>query len=58
MLTVDNINLHYGAAQALRGVSIIAQIAMLSGAPFAFMIASMWRMASALSTFGSRIAFA
>ncbi len=24
MLTVDNVDLHYGAAQALRGVSLIA----------------------------------
>jgi hypothetical protein len=31
---------------------------MPSGAPFARMIDSMWRIASALSTFGSRIASA
>ncbi|MCW0000841.1 urea ABC transporter ATP-binding subunit UrtE [Pararhizobium sp. YC-54] len=30
MLTVDNINLHYGAAQALRGVSIIAPMGKIT----------------------------
>ncbi|MCA0255008.1 MAG: urea ABC transporter ATP-binding subunit UrtE [Proteobacteria bacterium] len=30
MLTVDNINLHYGAAQALRGVSIKAEAAKIT----------------------------
>ncbi|MDQ0321411.1 urea transport system ATP-binding protein [Pararhizobium capsulatum DSM 1112] len=30
MLTVDNINLHYGAAQALRGVSIMAPMGKIT----------------------------
>lgn len=30
MLTVDNINLHYGAAQALRGVTIKAEMAKIT----------------------------
>ena len=31
MLTVDNANLHYGAAQALRGISIKAEMARMEG---------------------------
>ena len=30
MLTVDNINLHYGAAQALRGVSLNAEMGKIT----------------------------
>ncbi len=30
MLTVDNLNLHYGAAQALRGVSITAPMGKIT----------------------------
>ena len=45
-------------SRMLRGVSIIAQIVILAGAPLAFMIASMWWMASALSTLGSNRASA
>ena len=40
-------------SRILRGVSIIAQIVIESGAPLARMIDSMCRMASALSTLGS-----
>ncbi|MFN3443075.1 MAG: ATP-binding cassette domain-containing protein, partial [Rhizobium rosettiformans] len=30
MLTVENVNLHYGAAQALRGVSINAEMGKIT----------------------------
>ena len=48
----------WGAPRMLRGVSIIAQMAMDSGAPLSTIIVSSCRMASALSTLGNNMASA
>ncbi len=45
-------------SSTLRGVSIIAQMAMSWGASLPRISASSWRMESALSTFGRRMASA